>query len=219
MIFAEMGGYLEIADQLDIGTLHLQRLGVTCPHTPNLVAAASAVCRHNNNATLEDVCLEFVILKSQECMCVNWVEEDVPQAVLFLLYRSCYPSCDLVNLYLRFKRNNFGMSPVTMGELGAYMEEEMKLEQDPSQFCLDKLKATPAANLSQLKESTCENNDSTCMICTFDIEKNQEIYAFNSCPHVFHSDPAQCLGDGKSIVTWLQKHSNCPVCSVPVHIP
>lgn len=55
-----------------------------------------------------------------------------------------------------------------------------------------------------------------CGICQDEITFGSNIIRLPQCKHCFHAEGKNCLGEGASIVTWLNQSKKCPLCSTDV---
>ena len=76
----------------------------------------------------------------------------------------------------------------------------------------------PTANLEHLPTRIVKDSDQNCSMCQEPIARDTDVFEIPGCGHIFHAIDDQCLGEGCSIITWLQRKPRCPTCNGPVTI-
>lgn len=53
-----------------------------------------------------------------------------------------------------------------------------------------------------------------CAMCMCDLEEGQYCYILPKCKHIFHADSDDCIGNGKTVKSWMEENKVCPICRV-----
>ena len=71
-------------------------------------------------------------------------------------------------------------------------------------------------SIEQFKSTLVQSMESDCMMCCYELEKDQDVYKF-PCGHTFHRNNPECQRDeSDEIVEWFKQHVRCPVCKADI---
>jgi len=166
---------------------------------------------------LVEYCCQYQY-RNRPCGCLldNWQDEEMKKVIYeitkrYILFFGDYPSCGAMSNMLRYQLINKRLP--TMEELGEYLKHRRDFQNDPEQYFQDHKHQLPTANLSLLKPTIYEDEETkTCGLCYNEIGKGTEILKL-PCrgEHVFHTDEKECL-EGLTITEWLKSNKVCPMC-------
>ena len=165
--------------------------------------------------TLSNIIDCFLCLKNRTCGCLQRFEyvlrKEATEHVLLVL--KLPPECDLIQLTLEYHLLERRMPSID--DLNLMLSNREMMTRDPDYYCNEQKHALPTVGLSKIKATKATLED-MCSICTDRIVPGASIYRLPGCGHIFHATAAECLDEGASIITWLQKNRQCPNCKAEI---
>lgn len=168
------------------------------------------------NEVVEFCCDYQLANRPCDCLLDNLEDEEKKHDIYeiakrHILFFGDFPGCMIMTNMLGFKLMNKRIP--NMQELGDYLKHQREFHRDPEQYYQDHKHQLPTANLSLLKPTTYDNEETkTCGLCYNEIEKGTIVMKL-PCrgQHVFHLKEEECL-EGLTIVNWLKSNKVCPMC-------
>lgn len=185
-------------------------LGLRTPISHTILVATQSAMQGTDTPTPLEIARQVL---SPPCPCLQVpADERAVQAVVHILqdFKEC-PTCPMIEAmhiyFLAEKRYP------TRTEFLEMMANDLRLQHDPEQYCSDKRLLVPTAHLEKLTPFENDQKERNCSICQDPIAVGTSAYLL-PCGDSFHAHA--CLGEGQSVVTWLQRCKRCPNCNQEV---
>lgn len=176
---------------------------------PNLMLAARRAMIHDGtNLPKIDTLVE--VLLDTLCDCVR----HIPRFLLSMIIRHIIvdfhesPKCRQIQCIEEYWNLEHAMP--TKEALVQMIMRRIEIEADPDEYCESKRMMVPTPNLDKL-QATTNTLDRSCSICQEPLDIGQPMYRL-PCGDCFHA--TNCIGDERSILTWLKKCKRCPNCNM-----
>ena len=162
--------------------------------------------------------LHVVQVQKLQCNCLQYVPTlaaaDAAHHLAVVLQMSF--NCNAVEMLYRYKRLE-GIYP-TRDQLTEFVHNVAYLTLDAGVYYNRRECTRPTANLDHLRPTALGEHTVDCSICRQELDPAIEVLRLPGCGHVFHAHASDCLGEDRSIRTWLCKNNRCPNCNAEVCI-
>ena len=185
-------------------------LQINAPISYAVLKATQAAMNISDTPTAQQIALQII---SPPCPCLQLpANQQTIDAIAHILQelKDC-PTCPMieqVHLYFVTEKRY-----PTRTEFDEMMGNDFRLQHEPEQYCSDTRLLIPTANLEKLTPFENDQTERNCSICQDPITIGTSAYLL-PCGDSFHAHA--CLGDGQSVVTWLQRCKRCPNCNQEV---
>jgi hypothetical protein len=185
--------------------------------TDSLLFAANFALQESTVPTLEDIAAAFCETRFCACLFDTPFHECVA-ACTHLLKNMVHAALDcgiIIGLCQYYRYENTYPDLVALSD---FLRNSHHVQSDPDDYCNNKKHCIPTPGLEHIVSYKSTTNNDGCSICLEDIATGVDIFKLPQCGHIFHADEKQCLGEGSSVLTWLQKSRNCPNCNTEITI-
>lgn len=163
-----------------------------------------------NPPPLQDVIYNLAVIMA--CPCLDGMSFRIRARCIqfFLWWKGKLPSCFAIKSLVRYVRET-GEFPTELLDL-TRLDEAYREAFNTSNVQSARKNSEGVENLQAIPRVQCSRKGQFCGLCREEITEGASIHRMPCCSKAFHADSEECLGDGKTVRTWLGGNKACMMC-------